>query len=255
MAQTRRMPVEGSDSEARSIAMLGDPTGWSIGAAALLADLGFSLVHSDRPGSPPGSHLLVAFRAEPTLHHFDPEAISFWEPGPEHPVRATLIRDELRAGSRRILWGHVHVVDRLGVENRFLTFGGEMHVAVPDQATTVVDHASPGPIVRWGGHSQATDDLAEEIGAFFGRLILPVDFAVGAEARIAATTPAGLYASFLIDVGARFRRIDEHGGQPDSVEGWVHAETRRMRTDQPDSWTEGGSLLAEIGPLVASLRG
>jgi hypothetical protein len=240
--------------EAREVALLADPTDWSTGATALLADLGFSLINSDRPAAPAGSHLLVAFRAEPTLHHFDPESISFWEPGRDHPARATLVHTELRTGTRPVLWGHVHIVDRLGVENRFLSFGGQLRIALPDSTTAIVDVRSPGPIMRWGGHSQATDELAEEIGAFFGRLILPVDFVPGAEAQIAATSPAGLYSSFLIDTAERYRRIAERGGQPDPIEGWIHAEARRLRADHPDSWAEGGSLLAAIGPLVASPR-
>src|SRR5665811_76621 len=140
------------DAEIRAVGALVDPSGWPTGAAALLTDLGFTLINSDRPAAPGGSHLLVALRAEPTLHHFDPESISFWERGEIHSRLATFTRHDLRPGSRRALWGHVHLVDRLGVENRYLTFGGEIRVAAPDEATTLIDLASPAPIVRWGGH-------------------------------------------------------------------------------------------------------
>src|SRR3972149_4968100 len=76
---------------------------------------------------------------------------------------------------------------RLEIETRFLTFGGLLRIADVDPGFRVVQHVSPGPVVRWGGHSQGSDALAGEIGAFFGRLIVPVDYVPGRRGRLAAT--------------------------------------------------------------------
>ena len=225
---------------------------WSALAAENLATLGFTLVNSDRPASPGGSELLVALRDRPTLRHFDPELIRCWiaAAGRGRPLA---IDRRSAAGERTILWGHIHIVDRLGVENRFLTFGGRVRVADIAPELRVVQHVSPGPVVRWGGHSQGSDLLTGEIGAFFGRLIVPVDFAAGAEARLAAEPPEHLYAAFLRDAEGRrqeaaIRRNTSHGrsGSDDPISPWVHAEIARIRSAQPDWWAAAGALLDDI---------
>ncbi|MES2209718.1 MAG: hypothetical protein V4515_05980 [Chloroflexota bacterium] len=225
---------------------------WSALAARTLATLGFTLVNSDRPASPGGSELLVALRDRPTLRHFDPERITCWVAAAGRGRPLTIDRRST-AGERPILWGHVHVVDRLGVENRFLTFGGRVRVADVAPGLRVVQHVSPGPVVRWGGHSQGSDELAGEIGAFFGRLIVPVDFAAGAEARLAAELPEHLYAAFLRDAEGRrheaaIRRNASHGrsGGDDPISPWVHAEIARIRTGQPGWWAAAGQLLDDL---------
>jgi hypothetical protein len=247
-------------ADERSIAALGREVEWTDGAAALLHDLGFSLIHSDRPWAPEGSHLLVALRAEPTLHHFDPEAVSYWAAAVPHARQVTLDRrslaraplgggagaGDLRAG-RRVLWGHVHVVDRLGVENRFLTFGGQLRIAEADAATTVVDLRSTAPIVRWGGHSQETDPLALEVGAFFGRLIVPVDYIEGAERRLADAEPEVVYAAFLAWADARLDRIAATTGRRSEVESWIDHEQSRLRGSRPATLQAGEALLVELG--------
>ena len=67
--------MDAQGAEERAIAALGREADWADGATALLRDLGFSLIHSDRPWAPEGSHLIVALRDTPTLRHFDPEAV------------------------------------------------------------------------------------------------------------------------------------------------------------------------------------
>jgi hypothetical protein len=243
------------DVEARAIESLGRES-WASGAAELLADLGFSLIHSDRPWAAEGSHLLVALRDRPTLRHFDPEAVTYWAAGAPHARQVTLDRPSLAhaplgggdaAAARRVLWGHVHVVDRLEVENRFLTFGGELRLAAVDPTTTVLDLRSPGPIVRWGGHSQETDPLASEIGAFFGRLIVPVDYTTGAERRLTDAEPEVIYAAFLAWADARLDRIAATSGLRGDVGRWIDREQARARTTRPETLAEGEALLAELG--------
>jgi hypothetical protein len=235
------------DGEAATIASLADARRWSAAAADLLRNLGFSLINSDRPGSVAGAHLLVALRAAPTLEHFDPDLVRFYEPGAE---RARLVEIDRRGPAevveRRVLWGHVHVVDRLGVENRFLSFGGPLRSALLGDDLTVLDLRSPGPIVRWGGHSQGADSLAGSIGAFFGRLIVHVDFDPGAEARLAAAPPAVLYAAFLIDAAARRPRLGDAGLPPSGAPRWIATEGARVRRSEPEDWAGGTRLLEAL---------
>lgn len=229
---------------------------WAEEAAEALRDLGFTLLNSDRPAAPGGSQLLVALRDRPTLRHFDPELVTCWVAA-EGRGRPLAIDRGTAAGERVILWGHIHVIDRLGVENRFLSFGGSLRVADVDPGLRAVRHVSPGPVVRWGGHSQGFDPLAGEIGAFFGRLIVPVDFAPGGEARLAAEPAEHLYAAFLRDAGARRRdaahrpaalRLDHDRGDP--LGPWIGAEVARVRAQHAPWWEAAGRLLddLDLGP-------
>ena len=225
---------------------------WISPAAAFLTDLGFTLLNSSRPSAAGGSQLLAALRARPTLRHFDPEAITCWRAA-EGRGSALAIDRRSQAGHHRILWGHIHVTDRLGIENRFLTFGGSLQVADSTPDLRVVRHASPGPIVRWGGHSQGSDPLAGEIGAFFGRLIVPVDYLPGGEARVTAEPAERLYAAFLRDAEARrreaaARRATSAGriGGDDLLSPWLRAEIARVRAVQPGAWTAAGRLLDDL---------
>lgn len=236
------------------LAELTDPAGWPRAAAALLADLGFRLV---QPEALPGgdSHLLIALRRQPTFRHFDPESVTYYARTPRGTEPTTMDRRSLAAGSGRLmspaLWGHVHVLDRLPVENRFLMFGGELRAEALDPGLTVVDLCSPAPIVRWGGHSQGTDALAEAIGAFFGRLIVPVDFDPGAEERVDGTPPAVLYRAFLADMVARRARAARRGAVSSDLDGWLARAWRRARSDLPA--TEAAlELLADLklGPAA-----
>ena len=225
--------------------------GWAALSADALRDLGFTLLNSDHPAAPDGSQLLVALRNQPTLRHFDPELMTCWVAAAGRGKPLPIDR-HAPIGERPILWGHVHVVDRLAVENRFLTFGGTLRIADVDPGFRVVQHVSPGPVVRWGGHSQGSDALAGEIGAFFGRLIVPVDFAPGGEARLAAELPEHLYAAFLRDTAAR-RRDATRRLDPDrdvQLRSWMSAEIERIRDTHPGWWEGAGRLLddLDLGP-------
>ncbi len=248
------------DADVRAIDALADPRSWAAGAAHLVADLGFVLINATHPEAPAGSHLLVALRAAPTLRHFDPEAITFYAPTREGKVAiATVDRSHLaEAGlaSRSVLWGHIHVIDRLGVENRFLSLGGQLRMTAVDPALTVLDLRSPGPIVAWGGHSQGSDALAAEIGAFFGRLITVVNFRKGAEAALATTPPAVLYAAFLAESGPRLRDVVRRHGLERAVAEWIGRETDRVRRTDAAAWREGQALLerASLGERMRTGR-
>jgi hypothetical protein len=232
-------------------------TAWVAPAAGLLAHLGFTLINGSRPGSQ-GSHLLIALRSEPTLRHFDPQAVTFYEPAGERARLVTVDRATAPCQPiRPVLWGHVHVVDRLAEENRFLSFGGVLRagtVREGDEDLVVLDLLSPGPILRWGGHSQGTDALSGAIGAFFGRLIVPIDYTPGIEARVDGVSPEVLYAAFLTDLADRSeaaRRIRSSGGELDA---WTRAECVRVHRTQ-ETWAAAEQLLVDVGLRAPMLVG
>lgn len=227
------------------VTRLEDPSGWPEAAAALVADLGFLLL-GDGSSGPGHGNLIVGLRAGPTLRHFDPESISYYEPVGDGARVATVTRHTPGvAMDVPALWGHVHVIDRIPVENRFLTFGGRLRLASINDGLTVAHLRSPVPIVRWGGHSQGTDSLAGAIGAFFGRLIVRVDFTPGAAARLDALPPEVLFAAFLHDAAGRVRAATRHGATPSALDDWLAAAESRCRADQA-TWAQAEEVLAAL---------
>jgi hypothetical protein len=212
---------------------LEDSSRWPAAAASLLAELGFRLVAPEDHGA--AWHLLIALRARPTLRHFDPESLAYYAPTAGGAELVTLTRPEGGTGGptddRVALWGHVHVLDRIPVENRFLTFGGRIRVAAVNAELTVIDLASPAPIVRWGGHSQGTDELTQAIGAFFGRLIVPIDFVPGAAERIDAVPAEVLYRAFLADGLRRSAAAERRGTERGGLGAWIASAWMRARQD------------------------
>ena len=229
------------------IEALADPGAWAAATGRLLADLGFSLANSDRPGAPGGSNLLVALRDRPTLRHFDPEVVRVWVSLGGRGRQLELDRRRARPYELPVSWGHVHVIDRLDVENRFLTFGGVLRAADLDAHAAVLALRSPGPIVRWGGHSQGDDPMVGQVGAFFGRLMIPVDFRPGVEDHLGSTDPAVLYAAFLRVQHERLERSRAMREASPGFDAWVEAEAWRVAGASPDAWAAAEPLLAELG--------
>jgi hypothetical protein len=222
-------------------------TGWLRSAADVIADLGFSIVTGAHPANPVATDLIVALRDEPTLLHFDPEEVSYWVPDegrgrPRHVDRGTHVPFE-----SRFSWGRMEIVDRVGAMNRWLSFGGIVRAAAPDDSTTIVSFESPAPIQRWSGHSQGLDLMTPEMGAFFGRLMIPIDFEPGAEARILTVPPLVLYAAFLQDVHAREHRSLRLREADRSLSIFVEHEVHRLQSTEPADWHAGTGLLAELG--------
>lgn len=221
---------------------------WSGAAAGLLSELGFRLVPPEAPDRA-GGHLLVALRESPTLRHFDPELVGYYAPT---AGRASFeLIDRLEPGPtgsstvRPALWGHVHLIDRVPVENRFLTFGGDLRMAAIDPGLTVVDLRSPAPIVRWGGHSQGTDELTLAMGAFFGRLIVPIDLTPGVEALVDSQSPDVLYRAFLADGLRRAAAAERRGLAPTGFDAWLAAAWMRAREDEA-ACDRASALLREL---------
>lgn len=187
-----------------------------LAAAGLLSDWGF-LVRTDLPDGPTPSYLLVALREQPTLRHFDPEAVRYWETRGGRGRRVTLTRRIGLPVSRQFAWGQIEIEDRLGVTNEYLTFGGRLFGAAVEDATVLV-FESAVPILRRGGHSQGWDRGADLLAAFFARLKVAVDYVPGFEEQLGSASPEARYVAFLRNCVSRY-------------EG-----SERLRTTEPELW-------------------
>jgi hypothetical protein len=214
-------------------------------AAALLADLGF-LASSDLPDRPGPAYLLVALREAPTLRHFDPEAVEYWASEGDHGVRRSLTRETPLPIDGSFSWGLIRIIDRLHVTNEYLTFGGRLTADALDGAVVAV-FTSSAPLLRRGGHSQGWDAGADNLGAYFARLMVPVDYAPGFERRVAQADPTTRYAAFVADAMARCRASSVlRAGQPE-LWSLLETEERRLRTKHPDEWAAGDILRRQAG--------
>ncbi len=215
-------------------------------AAAHLAHLGFLLANGSHPEEPGGAQLLVALRDRPTLEHFDPETIEHWMAVSGRGRLIQLTRATLAPLERSFSWGTIRAIDRLEVFNSFLTFGGRVRLVAIDASTTIAAFDSPAPIVRWSGHSQSVDPLTGEIGAFFARMMIPIDFTPGAEQRIADATPLALYASMLAGLQHRFAASPTLRDAHRAIATWSTQEARRLQERESHDWEAGLALARDL---------
>jgi hypothetical protein len=212
------------------------------GAGMRLADWGF-LATPDLPDRPGPAHLLVAMRERPTLRHFDPERIEYWVSDAGRGRRAELTLETRLPVDQEFSWGPIRLVDRIPVTNEYLTFGGHLAAGRIGESVIAV-FTSPAPILRRGGHSQGWDPAATDLGAFFGRLMVAVDYAHGFEALVAAADPVARYAAFVADLVDRYRRSDALRAAHPRLWALLPAEERRLRREHPAMWATGLRLLA-----------
>jgi len=211
-------------------------------AAPFLANLGF-LASSDLPDRPGPAYLLVSLREAPTLRHYDPEAIDYWVSEAGRGTRRSLTRSTALPVDAEFSWGLIRVVDRLHVTNEYLTFGGRLSAEMIDGVVVAV-FTSPAPILRRGGHSQGVDPAAANLGAFFSRFLLAVDYAPGFEALAARADPLSRYAAFLVDALGRYRSSPSlRADQPDLWQ-LLESEARRVRAGHAAEWAAGEQLRA-----------
>jgi hypothetical protein len=215
-----------------------------VAAAGMLADWGF-LAHPDLPDGAGDAYLLVALRDAPTFRHFDPERVDLWVSRGSRGTRLVITR-RTSGLDMAFSWGTISVVDRLGISNEYVTFGGSLTVRAVGEATIVV-FASTAPILRRGGHSQGWDVAAVDLAAFFGRLMVAVDYVAGFEARMAAAQPIARYAAFVADSRARYRQATALRAAHPAFWALLGGEADRLRRDQPDAWAEGVALAAAAG--------
>ncbi len=216
-------------------------------AARYVERLGFLDVNGTAPHQAGGANLVVALRDRPTLLHFDPERVEHWVAAAGRGQATEITRKTRVPLERPFSWGTIRVVDRLDVFNSFLTFGGTARAVALDATTTLVTFSSHAPIVRAAGHSQSVDLSTGEIGAFFARMMIPIDFTPGAEARVAGSSPMALYAAFHVYVDARLRASEELQEAHPSFAGWCGRERRRIGDSFGPDWDAGRALAAELG--------
>jgi hypothetical protein len=217
-------------------------------AARMLADWGF-IAHPDLPDLAGDAYLLVALRDEPTHRHFDPEKVAVWVSRGSRGARLEITR-ATRQLDAEFSWGTIEIVDRLGISNEYVSFGG--HLTVSDVGTmTVVALVSSAPILRRGGHSQGWDEAAVDLGAYFGRLMIAVDYVAGFEARIAAAPPLVRYAAFIADSAMRHRASEALREAHPALWALLRAEEDRLRRDHPTEWTDGIAQTAAAGMPAA----
>jgi len=222
-------------------------------AGHLLAEWGF-LANPDLPDQPGPGYLLVALRASPTLRHYDPELVEYWANRGGRGIRATLARSTTMPLDTTFSWGQIRVVDRLGISNEWLTFGGELAAAAVDETKVAAAFVSPAPMLRRGGHSQGWDRGADNLGAFFGRLMVAVDYAPGFEALAAAASPLARYAAFVADLDTRFAASPGLRTTEPGLWHLIDHEAARLRRDHATDLAAGQALLQASGLAGSSPR-
>jgi len=217
-------------------------------ASRALADLGF-LVRSDLPDHDGPALLMVALRERPELSHYDPEEVGYWVSRAGTGRRAQLSHaTPMPIVEQRFAWREIRIVDRLHVTNEYLTFGGQLSAAAIDGVVVAV-FVSPVPLLRRGGHSQGWDEAAENVGAFFGRIKIAVDYVPGFEARLAATSPEACYGAFVADLVERHRSEPLLRETQPRLWSLVSTEERRLARVLPEHLANGRRLL-EAMPAV-----
>jgi hypothetical protein len=215
-------------------------------AAERLARLGFVVVGGSHPEETGTAQLLVALRSRPTLEHFDPELVEHWAVVGGRGRMLEITRATPTPHRGAFSWGTIRVVDRVEAFNSFLGFGGDVTVEGLDGGTTIVVFESPAPIVRSTGHSQSVDPLTGEVGAFFARIKVPIDFSPGAEQRIAALSPRALYAAMLAALQRRYARTEALREAHPAIAAWASHEAHRMRDEHSVDWEAGAQLTSDF---------
>lgn len=212
-------------------------------AAQLLRDWGF-LAHPDLPDKPGPAYLLVAIRARPTLRHYDPELVEFWvtdETG--RGVREAVTYASRLPREVEVSWGRISVIDRKGVTNQYLTFGGQLTAWRIDEEVICV-FSSPAPLLRRGGHSQGWDAGSQNVGGFFGRFRAAAGYEREFEALAARADPVARYAAFVNELVARYRASDYLRDHYPRLWTLMAQEERRLKGEHPSAWEGGADLLA-----------
>jgi len=233
---------------------LGDDGRWLEQAGRLLATLGFELVEPDRIGGSDTSHLLVAIRPTPTQRHFDPEEIACWTSEGGRGKAAKLDRETRYPLDAGYAWGLISVTDRLGVSNQFLSFGGALRAQMAPDATVFVDFSSQAPILRGSGHSQGVDPLASEVGVFFARMKVPIDFVPGAEALMAKAAPRTLYCAFIQHISQKLAQARGLREANRWLADWSSREGQHMESSAAEDWNAAAELRRQLGAIETVAR-
>jgi hypothetical protein len=247
-----RAMVEAMTTEAQ--AQVPDDGRWLDQAGKILANLGFELLEPDRASGDDTSHLLIALREEPTRTHFDPERVDYWTTDSGRGRAIVLDRTDKFPIASDYAWGKITTTDRVNVRNEFLSFGGALRAQMAGDDTVLIDFASHAPILRWSGHSQASDPLAAEVGAFFARIKVPIDFVPGTESLIAQATPRTLYCAFIQYVHERMAGVRTLRDANRWLSEWGAREAQRAQAAWLDHWNAAVELRKQLSAVEAIAR-
>jgi hypothetical protein len=213
--------------------------------ADLLAELGFLHVPGLPVASPP-AYLFVALRPKPTLRHYDPERIDYWCTVEGRGLRLSLDRTADQLGDSEFAWGKIDVLDRKGIANYYVSFGGLLCTRrIGDML--LAEFSSPAPIAACGGHSQEWQPLASEMAAFVARLRAAAGENAAFEQQLATQTPAELYSGFVCDELARHVNLrGELVGEGRSMD-LLRRERQRLVHESATEWAAGQALAAQLG--------
>ena len=218
------------------------PLGPEVGGE-LLEELGF--LHVPGPPYAEGrAYLFVALRRRPTLRHFDPERVDYWLTDEGRGVRASVDWFSRLPAESEFAWGSLRVIDRLGMSNDYVTFGGTIGVGAQG-GTKICVFGSSAPIMSRGGHSQGWDPGAEEAAAFLARLRAAAGRSIEFERRLAALSPEAIYAAYVADSRARYRDSRTLADWRPRTLSSLRREEDRLRGHSPADWTSGAEL-AEV---------
>jgi hypothetical protein len=221
-------------------------------AADLLADWGF-LADPALPYRPGPAYLLVAIRAKPTLQHYDPELVEYWISDDKlQGVNETITYASRLPRQSEFSWGRISVIDRKGIANRYLTFGGTMRAERIDGEVICV-FESPAPLLRRGGHSQGWDTGAHSVGGFFGRFRAAAGIQHEFERRAASTDPLTRYAAFVNEFVTRYRGSEYLRDHYPKLWMLMLTEERRLKRDHAAAWAAGAALLEATREITASM--
>ncbi len=213
-------------------------------AASVMGDLGF-LVVPGAPGRDSNAYLLVAIREHPTLAHYDPESVLYWTHQGVHDGPVAFDKSVLLPLDTTFSWGTIRVADRLGVANEFLTFGGHLTAGRVDGARIAV-LATPGPMVRRGGHSQGWDPGSAHLAAYFGRLRACLGRDPLLDARVTGMAPSARYAAYLAGAINGFAEAPALSADRHAELHHLRSEAERLHRSRPDDWVTGLRLLEAL---------
>ena len=100
--------------------------------------------------------------------------------------------------------------------------------------------------MRSTGHSQSVEPLTGEVGAFFARMKVPIDFQPGVEERIAAMSPRALHGAMVATLQRRYARTEALREAHPAIAAWASREVRRMREEHPADWEAGEQLTVDL---------
>lgn len=225
-------------------------------AAGLLEHWGF-IAHADLPDASGPSYLMVAIRPRPTLAHYDPEQLDYWITDGGRGIPTSLTRLSRLPVDASTTWGMIRVVDRLGVTNEWLSFGGQLAAEVIDAAdgAIVAVFTSSAPLLRQGGHSQGWDDGASSVAAFFAKVRAAAGYDRRFEALEAAADPLARYSCFVADFARRYRHSEMLRNLDPGLWRLIGHEEHRVREQHPVEWATGTRLLEALDGASLVPRG